>query len=120
MIRDSKGNPRYYDFGTSNQSFLLTAQELKTLGIKHWYFMLEVKRPDLGVQDLNPYDPTLTAENIGRIIVECKQNPWYFFREVVRIPIRGAGKVPLYLHRAGCAAIWSFIHSFDFELVQPR
>jgi len=111
---------KYYDFGTKNQSFLLTAQELKTLGIKKWYFMLEVKRPDLGVQDIDPYDPNITAENIGRIIGECKKNPWFYFREVVRIPIRGAGKVPLYLHRAGCAAIWSFIHSFDFELVQPR
>jgi len=111
---------KYYDFGTKNQSFLLTAQELKTLGIKNWYFMLEVSFPHLGVQDIDPYDPNITAENIGRIVAECKSNPWFYFREVVRIPIRGAGAVPLYLHRAGCAAIWSFIHSFDFELVQPR
>lgn len=120
MIRDSKGVPHYYDFGTKNESFLLTAQELKTLGIKNWYFMLEVAFPQLGVQDIDPYDEKITAEDIGRIISECKDNPWFFFREVARVPVRGTGTVPLYLHRAGCAAIWSFIHSFDFELVQPR
>lgn len=120
MIKDSHGNPRYYDFGTSNQSFLTTAKELKMLGIKNWYFMLEVKYPNMGVQDIDVYDENISAENIGRVLVECKNNPWYYFREVVRIPVRGSGTVPLFLHRAGCAAIWSFIHSFDFELVQPR
>ena len=78
MIPDYKGNPHYYDFGTKNESFLIT------------------------------------------LLVECKNNPWYFFREVCRVPIRGAGTAPLYLHRAGCAAIWCFEHSIDFELVQPR
>ncbi len=111
---------KFYDFGTKNESFLLTAQELKTLGIKNWYFMLEVAYPQLGVQDIDPYDEKISASDIGKIVGECKQNPWFFFREVARIPVRGAGTVPLYLHRAGCAAIWSFIHSFDFELVQPR
>ena len=111
---------KFYDFGTKNESFLLTAQELKTLGIKNWYFMLEVKHPELGVQDINPYDDKISATDIGKVLGECKHNPWYFFREVARIPVRGAHTVPLYLHRAGCAAIWSFMHSFDFELVQPR
>ena len=69
-----KINNKYYDFGTQNVSFLLTAQELKTLGIKHWYFMLEVKHPNFGVQDLDPYSKELTAEQIGRICIECKDN----------------------------------------------
>lgn len=120
MIKDANGNPRYYDFGTKNESFLTTAQELKTLGLKNWYFMLEVKRPDLGVQDIDPYKKDITPEEIGRILIECKQNPWFYFREILHIPVRGGGAVPLYLHRAGCAAIWCFIHSLDFELVQPR
>jgi len=119
-IDDENGNPRFYDFATKNSSFLLTAKELKELGIKNWYFMLEVKFPNLGVQDIDPYDPNISPENIGRIHVECKNNPWFFFREVTRIPIRGAGTVQLELQRAACAAIWCFIHSIDFELVQPR
>lgn len=111
---------RFYDFGTKNSSFLLTASELKALGIKNYYFMLEVKYPQTGVQDLDPFDPNLSPEDIGKIIMECKRNPWYFFREVSRVVARGIGEIPLYLHRAGCAAIWSFINSIDFILVQPR
>jgi hypothetical protein len=111
---------KFYDFGTKNASFLLTAKELKELGIKTWYQCLEVKYPELGVQDLDPYDPNLSAEDYSRILKECKDNPWFFFREVTRIPVRGVGSLPLYLHRAGHAAIWCFLHSIDFELVQPR
>lgn len=119
-IDDHKGQPHYYDFGTKNGSFLLTAKELKELGYKNWYFMLEVKYPNLKVQDMDPYDPNITPEDIGKLLVECKHNPWFFFREVLHIPVRGAGSVPLYLHRAGLAAIWCWFHSIDFELVQPR
>ena len=119
-IDNEKGNPRYYDFGTKNSSFLLTAKELKELGIKNWYQCLEVKYPNLGVQDIDPYDPNISPENIGRLAIECKQNPWFFFREVSRVPVRGSGVIPLELHRGAHAAIWCFMHSIDFELVQPR
>ena len=111
---------KYYDFGTKNNSFLITAQELKTLGIKNYYFMLEVKNPQLGVQDIDPYDEKITPEDAGRIIVECKQNPWFFFRELARVPVSGAGSVPAILLRPSTAAIWCFLHSIDFLLCQPR
>lgn len=119
-IDDEKGVPHWYDFGTKNSSFLLTAQELKTLGRKNYYFMLEVKFPNLGVQDIDPHDPNISAEDIGRVVIECKNNPWYFFRECARVPVRGAGKFPLILTRASCAAVWCFMHSIDFMLCQPR
>lgn len=111
---------KYYDFGTQNSSFLLTAQELKSVGIKHFYFMLEVKFPNLGVQDIDPYDPNISAEDIGKLVVECKANPWFFFREVGRVPVRGAGSFPFALTRASAAAIWCYMHSIDFLLCQPR
>jgi len=119
-IDDEHGHPRYYDFGTKNDSFLLTAQELKTKGIKNWYFMLEVKYPQFGVQDIDTDDPNISAEDIGRIHTECKYNPWFFFRECARVPVRGAGKFRLILTRASCAAVWCFMHSIDFMLCQPR
>jgi hypothetical protein len=119
-INDEDGRPRYYDFGTKNASFLLTAKELKELGIKNWYFMLEVKYPNLNVQDIDVYDKSISREDQGSILIECKQNPWFFFREVIHIPVRGFGELPLELHRAGCAVIWCWMNSFDFEIVQPR
>ena len=111
---------KYYDFGTKNTSFLLTAQELKKLGINNYYFMLEVKHPSIGVQDLDAYEPNISPENAGRIIIECRDNPWFFFREVARVCVGGAGNVPPILTRASCAAVWCFVNSFDFKLCQPR
>lgn len=112
---------KYYDFGTQNQTFIQTAYELKTLGIKNFYFMLEVKYPQLGVQDIDPYKPNITSEEIGKVLLECKANPWYFFREVTRVPARGAPQpFRAYLHRASCAMVWCFIHNIDFMVCQPR
>lgn len=112
---------KYYDFGTKNESFLLTAQELKTLGIKNWYFMLEVRYPQLGVQDIDPYNKDITAEDIGRIHTECKANLWFWLREVAKVPARGAPKpYQVGLTRASCAASWCYLHNIDFMLSQPR
>lgn len=112
---------KYYDFGTKNQSYLLTAQELKTLGIKNFYFMLEVKYPQLGVQDIDPYKPNITQEEIGKIMVECKANPWFFFREITRVPARGAPTPYMsYLHRSSCAFAWCYLHNIDVMVSQPR
>lgn len=117
----TKIGDKFYDFETSNESFLLTAAELKTLGIKNWYQCLEVRFPNLGVQDLNPYDPDLSTEDIAKIIMECKHNIWYYIREVARIPVAGAPTaLSVCLTRASHAVIWCFNHSIDFMLSQPR
>jgi len=112
---------KFYDFGTKNSSFLLTAQELKTLGIKNWYFMLEVRYPHLGVQDIDPHNPDISAEDIGKIHIECVNNVWFWLRECAVIPVRGAPKpYPVELTRASCAATWCYTHNIDFILCQPR
>jgi hypothetical protein len=111
---------RYYDLGTKNTSFLQTAQELKTIGVKNWYFFLEVKYPNLGVQDLDPYSKDLTPEQIASITLECKANPYFFFREVQKIPVRGIGLMPTDLTRMAAAMLWCFDHSIDFSICTPR
>jgi hypothetical protein len=120
-LKDPNGVDRFYDFGTKNTSFLQTAQELKSLGIKHWYFPLKVKYPQFGLQDINPRDPDLNAETIGRIHLESKENIWYWAREVARIPAKGAPQpfMPM-LTRASCSMVWNFDHNIDFMVCQPR
>lgn len=114
-------NNRYYDFGTTNESFLQTAAELKTLGIKNWYFMLEVKYPQIGVQDIDPYNPHISKEDQGKIHIESKANLWFWLREVARIPAQGAPQpFRVGLTRASCAATWCYLHNIDFMLCQPR
>lgn len=121
MSKIIKIENRFYDFGTHNKSFLITAQELKSLGVKNWYFMLEVKNPQLLVQDLDPWSPDLTPEQIGRIHIENKQNIWYYVREVAKVPAKGSPKPfdPI-LTRASAAAVWCYDHNIDFRLCQPR
>ena len=112
---------KIYDFGTKNTSFLQTAAELKTLGVKNWYFMLEVKYPQLGVQDIDPYDPNISKEDQGKIHIESKANLWFWLREVARIPAQGAPQpFRVGLTRASCAATWCYLHNIDFMLCQPR
>ena len=65
--------------------------------------------------------PFLSDEQIVRIINECIINPWYFLREVARIPDQGNPKgVPYLLNRANLAATWCFINGIDNYLVIPR
>lgn len=111
---------KYYDLGTKNESFLRTAKELRAVGVKNWYFMLEVKNPHLHVQDIDPHSKTLTDEEIGKLVGECKQNPWFFFREVAVVPVRGVGNKQPILSRASLALLWCFEHSIDAMLCQPR
>lgn len=121
MSKIVKINGKYYDFGTTNESFLLTAAELKTLGIKNWYFMLEVKYPQTGVQDVDPYNPNISREDQGKIHIESKANLWFWLREVARIPAQGAPEpFRVGLTRASCAATWCYLHNIDFMLCQPR
>lgn len=115
----------YCDFGTSNQSFLDVAHALHKRGIKKWYFMLEVKFPKTGVHLLDPHqidskNPE-SVKDIARIHMECKANVWYFMRECVRVPARGAPTPFAFkLNRASCAMIWCYQKGLDFIVCQPR
>ena len=68
-----KGNV-YYDFDTKNKSFLITAKDLKTNGIKNYYFFLALYDPDL--HGVDPYDENLSDVMRYKIITECIRNPW--------------------------------------------
>lgn len=113
-------NGKYYDFGTKNKSFLLTAAELKSLGVKNYYFMLEVKNPRTGVQDMDPYTPNPNVFQIETMMREARQNIWYYCREIVRMPIQGGMTVPYELHRGLAATIYLFSKGYDSCLCIPR
>lgn len=118
----TKIGDKFYDFDTDNESFILTALELKEVGVKNWFMCLEVKFPNFGVQNIDPYDPNISSEDVAKVIMECKNNVWYYLREVVRIPVGGTtSDAPrLILTRASHATTWCCINSLDFLLSQPR
>lgn len=114
-IRKIKG--LYYDFGCKNESFLITAKELQTLGIKNYYFMLRINNPI--VADIDPFKPNITQAEVELLMNEYKNNVWTFARTAVRMRT-DKGIVPYGLHRGLAAAIWNFERNQDFCLNEPR
>jgi hypothetical protein len=114
----------YYDMGTSNRSFIQVAKDLHTLGVKNCYFMLEIY--DISLINVDPYatdsngNTTLTKDQIARIINECIINPWYYLREICRIPEQGGGGIPYKANRGNIAQAWCFLHHLDSWLSLPR
>lgn len=108
------------DTKTKNTTFLKLAHLYRTeLKIKNWKFCLALLQPDL--QGVDPYDPFLDRVTKAKIAFECKYNPWYYFREVARVPST-SGPIPAAFraNRGNIALYWSFFNHVDFGLLQPR
>lgn len=110
--------PRIHQ-NTKNNSFVRTCMLLQRMGIKNYMFPLALYQPEL--MGVDPHDEAnLTTEQKFRIACEIKINPWYYFREVVRIPTTGSKPISFILNRANTALIWCFYNNVDVGLVQPR
>ena len=125
MARLARKGGKIYDLGTSNKSFLQVASDLKTLGIKNYYFMLEIKDPTL--INVDPFDieektgkTSLTKDQVSRIMIECRNNPWYYLREIARIPDPGGTSVPYLANRGNIAQAWCIWKGLDSWLCLPR
>lgn len=108
------------DTKTTNTSFLKLAHLYRTeLKVKNWKFCLALLQPDL--QGVDPYDKNLDRITKAKIAMECKYNPWYYFREVALVP-SNSGPVPSKFrgNRGNIALYWSFFNHVDFGLLQPR
>lgn len=107
------------DYNTSNTSFLRLVKLYKRMGVDNCEFPLALLQPELSGVD--PFDPMLSPELKMKIAMECKYNPWYYFREVARLP-SNAGDVPIRFkaNRGNIALYWSFFNHVDFALIQPR
>lgn len=89
---------------TRNHSFVKVAYQFKELGVENFAFHLALY--DKSLEDVDPHDPTLEPEVIAKVVIECKRNPWYFFREVARVPEQGGEPVMFVANRANIAQIW--------------
>lgn len=104
---------------TKNRSWVRHAHLLKAMGVSNHAFHLALINPLL--EHVDPHDPGLTREEIAMIALEIKINPWYFFREVARVPsLSGLDKPRLQANRGNIALWWCFFnHLFTF-LIQIR
>ena len=106
----------YYD--CPNKSFRRMSILLKQMGVQNNKFFLALYQPEL--RGVDPHSPDLTQEQIGKIMYECKINPWYFLYAVVRVPAQGDDGIPYILNRANLALMWVFFNSIDGFLTMPR
>jgi len=107
------------DIKTKNISFLRFAGLLRKMSIENNTFHLALHNPDL--QGVDPYDENLTVNQKVAIAVECKVNPWYFFREVLRVPPpAGNTPLPLTANRANISTLWLAFNHITTYLIQIR
>lgn len=104
---------------TTNKSFVRLSAVYRKMGVKNHTFILALINPDL--KGIDPFSPNLTLEEMAAIALECKINPWFFFREVARAPaISGVGSVPLEANRGNIALFWCFFNHIMIILIQIR
>lgn len=108
---------------TRNTSFLKMAVLLQEMGVDNWHFHLKLFNKDL--ENVDPYDPDLTKEQMFQIFRECSDNRWYFYREVMRVSETGAGSgvgggSPFILNRGNMAYLWAMELNLSAYLIMPR
>ena len=107
------------DTKTTNTSFIRQAQVYKKMGVRNHMFLLALLQPEL--QGVDPHDPNLTLDQKAMIAMEVQNNPWYYFREVVRLPaVAGTRPVRFIANRGNIAVYWSFFNNIDCANIQPR
>ena len=109
-----------YHFTTKNISAIRIAKILKSMGIQNNKFMLVLYDGELANYDPHHLtDPSIELRQ--RIVAEMKLNPWYFYREIVRIPQTGKPNgVPFEFNRGNLCLIWCVYTSTNIMLVMPR
>lgn len=107
------------DLNTPNKTFLEYAKLLKSMGVQNHLFPLQLHTPEL--VGIDPYSTDLSYEQQLMITLECKQNPYYFFREILRAP---GGDDDLFFrfraNRGNMCLIWLFFNHITTILLQPR
>jgi len=104
---------------TRNKTWLKTAGLLKYMKIENHAFLLALHNPELELVD--PMDPNLDIRTKALIAKECKENPWYYFREIARVPpIAGGEPVQFRSNRANIALLWLYFNHITTYLLQPR
>lgn len=107
------------DFTTTNKTFVRLAQLYESMGVKNNVFHLSLLNPNL--QGVDPFSENLSVQQMIDIGYECALNPWYFFREIVRVPPQaGPNPVRIRGNRGNIGLFWSFFNHIDAALIQPR
>ncbi len=107
------------DVKTTNATFLKYSALLRTMGIKNHAFPLALLNPEL--QGVDPFSNNLSMEQMAMIAIECRDNPWYYFREVSMAPGRGSPEpVRFKANRGNMSVFWLYFNHITSMLIQIR
>ena len=105
------------DTKTRNQSYIDMANVYKKMGLKNYYFHLALH--DRTLQGVDPFSPDLTMEQMARIALECKNNFWYFVREIATAPNTSGNNYYL-ANRGNLSLWWCFLNHIRYFFVMAR
>lgn len=106
-------------YESKNKSALVLAKKLQLMGIKNHLFFLALLDPALA--NVDPHADDLDEETMYRIGIECRRNPWYYFREVARAPaLAGTQSEKVEFNRSNVCLWWCFFNHITIILTQPR
>lgn len=103
---------------TRNQSFVRMVEYYRQQGIQNHSFMLALHNPSLA--ELDPFAKDLTVEQKAAILIEARDNLWYFLRECVRHPDPLTGMNRFEANRGNLAAWWAWVAGLDVAWQQTR
>lgn len=110
-------NRKYiYDFKTKNKSFLILYNDLYRMGIKNNKFFLRLYDPDLRGVDV--YNGVIPLDLQMKVLLEIIINPWYYLREIARIPEDGSpievgGGSQFNIDRNSLASWYCYLNGID-------
>ena len=102
-----------FDLDTTNRSFVRTAELFRLMGIKNYYFHLQLNNPML--KGVDPFAEDLPDELQFMVMNECYGNIWYIIREIVKIDGRR-----FIGNRAVISFIWSCLNHLNTLILLPR
>jgi hypothetical protein len=89
------------------------------MGIKNNLFHLILLDPDLA--DIDPHNLVDNSEELKlKIVREAKTNPYYIFRELLRIHEIGTDGVRFKVNRGNLSIIWLYFNHIDNLVIAPR
>lgn len=117
----------YIDKNTKNKTFQNMFYELQDKGVNYVGSSEILKTEnksllDFDYQNMPESDPIFGRSYYDMILSECKKNIWFFFREIVRIPIIGQDStydhsMQFPLNKTSLLMIWCYENKIPFFVV---
>lgn len=103
---------------TRNNSALAVYKQLVKTDVKNAGEILKLL--DSSLDNIDPHSKDLTEEQKVRICIEARDNPWYFYREIVKIPSTNSSPSHFRFGIVSIGAIFACIKNKDLIYETPR